>query len=210
MAVHYRTQGIILKKRDWKESDQLLTAYTKDFGKLEILGKAIRKIISKLRGDTSLFSLSEIEFIQGRSHQTLTDALSQNTFANIRNDLRKFRIVQKIAAMTDNLVAKEEKDEQIWLLLNEVFEKLNNAELKINNLQLIYYYFFWNLAAIIGYKPEIRNNSIDGIVLNNDIAKILKIILNKDWHILVRLRITPVHLKLLRNVSVWYNKKIIS
>lgn len=39
MFVHYRTQGIFLKKQDRGQADELFIIYTKDFGKLEILGK---------------------------------------------------------------------------------------------------------------------------------------------------------------------------
>jgi len=66
MFVHYRTQGLILKKEDQGEADLLFTIYTKDFGKLEILGRAIRKISSKLRSGAEIFYLSEVEFIQGK------------------------------------------------------------------------------------------------------------------------------------------------
>lgn len=46
MFVHYRTQGLFIKEEDRGEANQLFTIFTKDFGKLEILGKAIRKISS--------------------------------------------------------------------------------------------------------------------------------------------------------------------
>ncbi len=63
MAVHYRTQGFVLKKTDLWEADQVFSIYTQDFGKLKVLGKAIRKIKSKLRSGAELFYLSETEFI---------------------------------------------------------------------------------------------------------------------------------------------------
>ena len=75
MFLNYRTKGFIFKKEDRGEADQLFTIYTKDFGKLEILGKAIRKISSKLRSGAETFYLSEIEFIQGKTYKTLTDAI---------------------------------------------------------------------------------------------------------------------------------------
>ncbi|MBU2635445.1 recombination protein O N-terminal domain-containing protein, partial [Patescibacteria group bacterium] len=59
MTVHYRTQSFILEKTDLREADQVFTIYAKDFGKLKILGKAIRKIKSKLRPGAELFYLSE-------------------------------------------------------------------------------------------------------------------------------------------------------
>ena len=49
MFFHYRTQCLILKKENQGEADQLFCVFCKNFGKLEILGKSIRKISSKLR-----------------------------------------------------------------------------------------------------------------------------------------------------------------
>lgn len=199
-----------MKKSARGEADELLTVYTKDFGKLEILGKAIRKITSKLRGGAGIFYLSDIEFIQGKTYKTLTDAILIDDFKNIRQDLVKLRAIHKIAELLNGLAAKEEKDDKIWDLLNEVFTKLNNYTLVASGYWLIYYYFFWHLVSILGYRPDISGCSIAGQKINCDIIKIIKIILKKDWQILPRLKIEPTHLKLLENISGWYNDNIVS
>lgn len=204
MFIHYRTQGFFIKKTNRREADQSFTVFTKDFGKLEILGKAIRKIKSKLRGGAELFYLSEIEFIQGKTHKTLTDAILIDNFSNIRKDLRKLKITYQIAEVLDNLVGGEEKDDKIWQLLKEVFEKLNS----LKRIEIIYYYFFWNLISILGYQPEFHNCSLLGKKINCDIVKILKVILKKDWQILSRLKFEPFHQKLLKNISEWYKIKV--
>ena len=209
MAVHYRTRGSFLKKSAKGEADELFIVYAKDFGKLKILGKAIRKIASKLRGGAELFYLSDIEFIQGRSHKTLTDAVLITNFKNIRQNLGGLRVVYKIAELLDDLAAKEEKDEQVWELLNEVFHKLDNPKLSINGCQLLYYYFFWNLISLLGYKPEINNCSIQGNVVDCDIIRILRVIFQKDWKILSRLKLETAHLKLLKDISEWYNDNVV-
>jgi len=208
MFLHYRTLGIIFKKEDRAEADQLFTVYTKDFGKLEVLGKAIRKISSKLRSGAEIFYLSEIEFIQGKTHKTLTDAILIEKFENLKNNLNKLKIAYKISQVLDNLVSGQEPDEKIWQLLNETFGKLNKLEISNLKLELLYYYFFWNLVSLLGYRPEISNCTIQGKKINCDIAKIIKVILRKDWQILPRLKIEPNHLKLLKNVSQWYRIKI--
>lgn len=166
MAVHYRTLGFILKKEDRGEADQLFTIFTKDFGKLEILGKAIRKIKSKLRCGAELFYFSEIEFIQGKTHKTLTDAILIKKFENIKKDLEKIKIAHKITDVVDGLVGGQEKDENIFNLLNEAFNKLNNFQFPrtprgglsgglLSNFQLIYYYSVWNLLSILGYQIDL-------------------------------------------------------
>ena len=160
MALHYRTQGFILKKVDVGESDRIFTIFTKDFGKLEILAKALRKITSKLRGGMELFYLSDIEFIQGKTHKTLTDAILIERFPNLRKDLKKLKIAFEISEIIDNLIKGEEKDEQIWQLLRKTLERLNNVYLSIKECWLIYYYFLWNFLSILGFKPQLNFCSI--------------------------------------------------
>ena len=209
MAVHYRTQGFFIKKADRGEDSRLFTVYTKNFGKLKILGRAIRKIGSKLKGGAEIFCLSEVEFIQGKAHKTLTDAISIENFSVIRKDLKKLKIVHQILEVLDDFISKEEKDDQVWHLLSETFDKLNNPQFKINHLPLVYYYFFWNFVSILGYKPEFHDCAINKTKVDCDIIKILKVILRKDWPILSRLKVTLTHQKLLKIVSEWYTKKII-
>ena len=148
MAIHYRTRAFILEKTDFQEADQLFTVYTEDFGKIKVLGRAIRKIKSKLRAGAELFYLSEIEFIQGKNHKTLTDAMVIEKFKNVKQDLGKLEILSQIAENADDLISGEEEDEDIWNLLTEVFEK-------VNSYSLIYYYFVWNLLSILGYQVDL-------------------------------------------------------
>ena len=173
MFTHYKTQGFILKKVNRGESDRLFTIFTKDFGKLELLARAERKIKSKLRAGLELFYLSEVEFIQGKAHKTLTDAILISNFQNLRKDLKKLAIAYKIADLLDNLVKGEESDPKIWNLLSEVFERLNNWEAKMissssspslsaeaRKLKIVYYYFLWNLLSVLGYQLELYNCSL--------------------------------------------------
>jgi len=160
MAFHYRTQGFVLKKTDRGESDQVLTVYTKDFGKLEILGKAIRKIKSKLRSGVDLFYFSEIEFIQGKVQKTLTDALLVDRFRNVRKDPEKLKIINRISEDIDNLIETHEKDEKIWRFLETVLEKLDSDFFPEKSRPLLYQYFVWNLLSSLGYGIDLYNCAV--------------------------------------------------
>ena len=154
---HFRTQGFFLEKKEYGQDSRIFTVFTKDFGKIKVFGKAIRKIKSKLRAGTEMFSFSEIEFIQGKIHKTLTDIVLINKFKNLKTDNNKFQIALKISKDINDLVHEEEKDDKIWGLLKETFQRINDWNLKIENwgLELIYHYFFWNLVSVLGYKPEL-------------------------------------------------------
>lgn len=230
MAIHYRTQGFFLKKEEKGEADFLFTVYTRDFGRLEILGRAIRKIQSKLRAGAREFCLSEIEFIQGKAYKTLTDAILIEEFKDIKRDLGKLKIAYQIAEVLDNLISGQEKDERIWNLLNETFQKLNNYSLLTTHYPLIYYFFLWSLLSFSGYQPQLYNCVLcdkklepknlcwssegGGIIcedcfkndfnlqkINTDIIKILRFLLQKKWQIINRLKISPLHLEQLKTIS---------
>lgn len=151
MHTHYRTQGIFFKKENRAEADQVFSVFTKDFGRIEIIGKAIRKITSKLRSSADIFYFSEIEFIQGKAQKTLTDALTKQKFKNIFSSEENFETALGIASAFDALIVKEERDLKIWNLLSAVFQELNKAAFS----GIIYHYFVWNLFLLLGYKPEL-------------------------------------------------------
>jgi len=237
MAVHYRTQGFFIRKADRGEANQLFTVYTKDFGKIEILGKAIRKIKSKLRSGANLFYLSEIEFIQGKTHKTLTDAILIKNYSNIRKDLEKLGVAHQINQALNDLVKGQEADKEIWNLLTDVFNRLDRLDRQ--KPDFIYHYFLWNLFSILGYQPELfhcvrcQKRLKPGIIyfsfkeggvvcekclkrttdiqeINMDVVKILRLFLTRDWAILARLKVSSESQKLLDDVSGDYLSEILS
>lgn len=150
-----KTQGLIFKKENLGETNQLFKVFTRDFGKLEILGKGIRKISSKLRSSIEIFYLSEIEFIQGKTYKVLINATAIEKFKHLRKSLKRLAIAYKIAEVLDSLMKGEEKDERIWNLILETFKNLDNPNLPFTICNLQYYYFFWNLISYLGHKPEL-------------------------------------------------------
>ncbi|PIR01607.1 MAG: DNA repair protein RecO [Candidatus Nealsonbacteria bacterium CG_4_9_14_0_2_um_filter_37_38] len=230
MFVHYQTKGFVLKKIDRGEADQIFTVFTKDFGKLNFLAKAVRKIKSKLRGGLKLFSLSQLKFIQGKTHKTLTDTETCQSFDGVSKSLIKLKVAHKIAEVLDNLIKEKEEDRKIWSLLNETFKELNNCLPVTNYCLLIYYYFFWNLINLIGYRPSVYNCAIcqaklipeplyfnsaeggvicrgcfrktkSGMSIDSDLVKILRIIFKRNFKELVRLKVKPTHYQSLKKVS---------
>jgi len=230
MFVHYRTKGLILKKDNLREADQSFTIFTKDFGKIDVLGKGIRKVPSKLRAGIEAFYFSEIEFIQGKIYKILTDAVLIDKFKNLRKSLKKLNIAYKISELLGDLIYRQESEKRIFDLLLKTFQKLDKSDLDTKEPELIYYYFFWKLILILGYGPELHqcvvcqrtlkpeklylNSQEGGIICQNcflkvklgkeispEIIKILRIILERDWKTVFRIKTERKHLKLLKEAS---------
>jgi DNA repair protein RecO (recombination protein O) len=236
MAVYYRSQGLVIRKVDFGEADQIFKIYTKDFGKLDIFGKAVRKVESKLRSGADFLYLSNLEFVQGRNKKTLTDAVVLENFSEIRKSLRKMEISRAMSEVLDRLAGLEDKNEKLWKLIKESFSKL--GEIEESKSILLYYYFLWNLFSILGYLPELKTcvscfkkpflnaiyfspaeggmichscsvNSPDSFSVKPDLIKVLRIITQKDWPVVARLKIDANLKTSLVNVSQKYLDEII-
>ena len=156
---HYRTKGFVLSKKNSGEADQIFSLYTQDLGKIEVVGKSIRKITSKLKFGIDVFYFVEIEFIQGKRQKILTDAILLEKFLKIIQNQKALACFGQIAETVGCLSAMEKGDEETWNLLLEVVKiisSLNFENLKTeNSLEVIKHYFLWNFFALLGYSPEL-------------------------------------------------------
>jgi len=233
MFVHHRTQGIILKKADRGEADQLFTVYTSKFGKISVMGRSIRKVRSKLRAGMDLFYLSEIEFIQGNYYKILTDALVLDKFSAIGESLERRTVARKMAECLDFLVKGQETEEKIWRLLLDTLGLLSIPDFPRKKLKILYYYFFWNLVSLLGYQPELfkcqkckrklepekiyflaleggmvcqscYSGQKQGLKVTSDIVKIMRLIAAQNKKTLCNLKVKKEHLELLSKTSQEY------
>lgn len=127
MYHHFKTKALFLKKSQQNEADLLFALYTENFGKIKVLGKAIRKPESKLASGAQLFYLSVVEFVEGKAGKILTDAVLVKRFKNIENEEQRLLTAQDIASKIDEVFSQEEKDEKAWQLITSTFRELNQT-----------------------------------------------------------------------------------
>lgn len=158
MAIHYRTEAVILKKREAGEADRIFTCFTKDFGKMNLFAMGERKITSKLRGGLEVLCLSEVEFVEGRRN-TIIDSSLVNGYRFLKTDLRRMRAALRVIETLHVFLKGQAQDENVWKLLRETLGMLNDYAVSPAKWSPLYYYFFWNLVSFLGWKPSLSNIS---------------------------------------------------
>ncbi|MBI2642480.1 MAG: DNA repair protein RecO [Candidatus Wildermuthbacteria bacterium] len=158
MAIHYRTEAVILKKREVGEADRVFTVFTRDLGKVSLVAVGERKITSKLRGGLEALCLSEIEFVEGR-RSTVIDASPIEGYRFLKTDLRRTRAALRVTATLDVFLKGQAQDEKAWKLLIETLDTLNDPKVSPAKWSPLYYYFFWNLVSFLGWRPNMSNIS---------------------------------------------------
>lgn len=110
-------EAIILSRRDFREYDQIISVYTKEQGKLELLARGVKKIVSKNAAHLEPFSYCIVEMVPGKEIQHLTTAQPLSIFPSIRTNLEKSLAAQIVVATTDRLTHVGQKDARLFALL---------------------------------------------------------------------------------------------
>ena len=141
--------ALVLSRRDFRESDQMISFYTEEFGKTNLLARGVKKIISKNSAHLEPFSLVEIEVANGREVDHLTKVVPIEYFKNIREDLEKSLAAGYVVNFVDKVFKVGEKDDRVFKLLINWFNFVN-LKSSILNLQLIDG-FMVELLQTLGY-----------------------------------------------------------
>ena len=90
MAIH-KTESIVLRKRDFRETSLIVDFYTRDFCKLSGLLKGIRTDPNKFASTLEPFTLCEIIFYEKRNSDLhlVSQAYTRNNFDPIRQSITK-------------------------------------------------------------------------------------------------------------------------
>jgi DNA repair protein RecO (recombination protein O) len=152
-----KTEAIVLKAADLGEADRLLTTYTKEFGKIQIAARGIKKAESKLRYHLEPLSYIFLILVNGKNLKIVKDAVSKDQFLSMRKDLERMEVAYKIVDLINELIVGEEKDEGIWNLTLQTFKNLNVEDKTIDVVKN----FQDNLLRLLGYEPEFVKNLKD-------------------------------------------------
>ncbi|MCR4322697.1 MAG: DNA repair protein RecO [Candidatus Azambacteria bacterium] len=148
------TIALVMKRKNKGEHDQVLTLFTKRYGKIEFMCRGIRKKEAKLAGHLGLLCLSDISFVLGKYTKVLTSACNREHFAAIKKDLMKLRAARRIIKLLDTYTITEAKDEAIFNLVVGALDYLNRREMTLLEIKFFLRYFEFKFLSLLGYEPE--------------------------------------------------------
>jgi len=177
----YKIQGIIIKKSNLGEFDQLITIYTKEFGKILLKGKSVRKNQAKLKGHLELFLNSCLMIAPARGFDIITGAETIDSFSCLHNNLTSLSASFYLSELINKLVSEPESDNQMWQLILSSFEDINCKKDSIKN---IVNNFENQLIRLLGYGDEQNDNlSLIQSILNEKINS--RYFLQKELDLLI-------------------------
>ncbi len=122
-----KLEGIILKKQNYKESDQIITIWTYEAGKIRVNARGVRLAKSKLVYSLQELSLVTVE-ITGRNFPTIVSVAPIQQFNTLTEDLKKTAVAFYAAELMLKMTADEHPNPQAFLLFRDFLTNLDRLD----------------------------------------------------------------------------------
>ncbi|PIZ95120.1 MAG: DNA repair protein RecO [Candidatus Magasanikbacteria bacterium CG_4_10_14_0_2_um_filter_33_14] len=169
--------SIVLSRRDFREHDQIVSVYTKEKGKLSLLVRGVKKIVSKNSAHLEPFSIVDITVEKGKEVDYLTRVQSVDYLRKIRENLDKSLVAGYIVSIVDKLFAEEERDVKFFVFLESFLFAVNELE-DFNNQKalLMLDSFMVNLLYFLGFTLSSEEK-----IVESSIFELLTILEKSDF-----------------------------
>ena len=145
-------QALVLRVTDYNDRDALLTVLTRNYGKLTIKARGLRRKNSPLIAPCQLLAFGEFTVFEYRGMYTINEARSLELFQGLRRDLQKLSLGTYFAQVAE-LISQEDmpNPDLLALTLNCLYAlaKLDLPE------PLVKAVFELRVACIAGYTPDL-------------------------------------------------------
>lgn len=148
-----RTLALIIKRRDFGEADRLLTVLTPSHGKMDVIAKGARKPSSTKTGHVELFTRAELLIHRGRELHIATQAVMQESYLPLREDLTRGAYASYAAELLDRFTL--EGDDELgglYALLDAALKHISFDD----DPRLAVRYYELHLLDQVGFRPELQ------------------------------------------------------
>ncbi len=145
----YSSQGIILSKRNFSESDKILTIFSKEQGKTGLIAKGIRKLKSRKRGHLEVFNYINFHATKGKDLDMITEVETVEDFKEVRSNLKKISLAYYFMEVISKITQDKEKNEAIFEHLLVYLKKLKT----LKTLKKLRIEFVTKILVLLGYWP---------------------------------------------------------
>lgn len=155
----FKYTSLILSKRDINEVDRIYNFYTLEEGKIQAVGRGVRKPNAKLAGNLEPLTHCEVYVSKRKGMGNITGAIAVNNFLSIKNDFSATSRVFWASSHFDKLITQQEKDPRVFelfLAYLETMEKLAAKQKAEYKFDVVTLGFLFKLTESLGYKIRVE------------------------------------------------------
>lgn len=148
-----KSHALVLRTRDYREADRLVTLLTREEGKVTAVARGVRKTKSKLSALVEPLTLGFFLLHRGKSLDTLIQGEIVKPYRKLREDLLLFAYGQYFCELCEGALPEREPSLPVFLLLLTALEALETDSQPARVARC----FELNLLETLGYRPVMEN-----------------------------------------------------
>jgi len=200
----YSTNSFILRKRNLSEKDQIITVFSRDKGKLDLVSKASKSVLSKKASKLELMNEVKLTIVKGKNLDILTECRLTDSWKEIKFQNKHGNYLFILAEILVSSETDTDEISEVYDSTDVLLNFLNVKDLPIEKLE--FYISFWviNYLRILGFSDDYEEIKIDD--LENRVIKYLS---DKEFSPKVKLDYSKIQTKELLTKSVNLFEKVI-
>ena len=148
----YSIEAIVLSRRNYGEADRIVTVFSKEFGKLRLMAKGIRRITSKRASHLEVFTRLSCLVHTGKTMDSISEAVSIESYPLIRGDLGRVSVAYLLCELVDTLLGEKQEHRDVYVLLSNAF--VNISTTTGDDLYRVSREFAQKLLWALGFLPK--------------------------------------------------------
>lgn len=154
------TEGVILKRKNFAETDRVLTVLSKEKGKISVMAKGVRRITSRRAGNIEVLNRVKLHLFKAQNYN-LSEAEALDVYPHIKANLTLSAHAFHVIELVDRIVADDQFNPQVYPLLVTILELLDKNPrqifLRAFEVKLLSVSGFWSVNALPELTKSLRH-----------------------------------------------------
>ncbi len=151
----HNCEAVILRYRNFKEADRILTLFTPDLGKVDALARGVRKTRSHKTGHVEPFMYVALVLRRSKWLPEVSEAQIRAAFPQCRSSLESLTHASYVCELVDALTHPEEDarlNASLFHLLHATLSYLNEEPMQAS---ILLRWFDLKMLVLTGFQPEL-------------------------------------------------------
>lgn len=149
----FHTPVLVLRRRDFGESDRLLTVLTPHHGRREVIAKGARKPNSTRTGQVELYTRVDMLVNTGRDLDIAAQTVMREPYLMLREDLQRGAYAAYVSELLIRFTGDEDhQPAALFALLDATYARLCQHR----DPRLVVRYYELRLLDVVGFMPELN------------------------------------------------------
>lgn len=231
--MNVETEAVILKTQKYKEVDEIITAFTKKFGKIYLFAHSSKKVKSPLLSGTQLFGYVDMEIDLREKNSKLFNSKIKKSYYKFSEDLHKYYFASYICELIEKTQRENITDVRLFKKIIEVFDYMEKGDCNLKLLRLDFELFLLKSLGILPILENcvfcntddvnlirnieisqggvicddcIKNNKVSAYRLDRNLIRFIKYVYNNDTQKVLNVKIADV---LLDQLDIFIQKYLL-